>query len=85
MLNLLFGCRHRPITRPITPVHTAGTPAETYVVCLDCGKQFPYDVANMCIKTKRIAPTFGMTQTTRATSDRTTQVPFRPEDIPNNA
>jgi hypothetical protein len=55
MLNLLFGCRHRPITRPMTPVHKPGTSAETYVVCLECGKRFPYDVANMCIKTTAIA------------------------------
>ncbi len=48
MMNLLFGCRHRRITRPITPVHKAGTePGETYVACLDCGKQFHYDIANM--------------------------------------
>jgi len=51
MLNLLIGCRHRRITRPITPAHRPGTPAgETYVACLECGKQFPYDLTNMCIQ-----------------------------------
>jgi hypothetical protein len=50
VMNLLFACRHRHITRPITPVHRPGTPAgETYVACLDCGTRFPYDVANMTI------------------------------------
>ena len=50
VLNLIFSCRHRHLTRPITPAHRAGTPApETYVVCLDCTKQFAYDVKNMRI------------------------------------
>ena len=50
MLNLLYGCRHRQITRPITPVHRPGTPSgDTYVACLECGKQFYYDLANMRI------------------------------------
>jgi anti-anti-sigma factor len=48
-LNLLFGCRHRRLTRPITPVHRPGTPSgETYVACLECGKRFPYDATNLC-------------------------------------
>jgi hypothetical protein len=56
VLNLLFCCRHRRITRPMTPVHRPGTPAgETYVACLECGKQFPYDVMNMRIGTPATA------------------------------
>ena len=52
MLNLLFGCRHRRITRPITDVHKPGTPSGgTYVTCLECGRRFPYDVTNMCLAT----------------------------------
>jgi hypothetical protein len=52
MLNLLFGCRHRSITRPMTPFHKPGTPAgETYVVCLECGKRFQYDLVNMRVHT----------------------------------
>jgi hypothetical protein len=48
VFNLLFACRHRRLTRPITPVHRPGTPArETYAACLDCGARLPYDVANM--------------------------------------
>lgn len=43
LLNFV-GCRHRRLTRPITPVSKPGVPSgETYVVCLDCGKQFSYD------------------------------------------
>ena len=53
VFNLLFGCKHRRTTFPMTPVRkkAAGwrdeTLAETYVVCLDCGKQFVYDWENM--------------------------------------
>jgi DNA-directed RNA polymerase subunit RPC12/RpoP len=46
--NLLFRCSHRRLTRPVTPVSKAGVPhGQTYVVCLDCGKQFSYDLAEM--------------------------------------
>ena len=48
LFGLLFGCSHRRITRPITPVRkgTADKP-ETYVVCLDCGTHFAYDLKEM--------------------------------------
>lgn len=50
VLNLLFGCRHRRLTRPITPAHKPGTRAQSaYVACLECGRQFHYDVHNMRI------------------------------------
>jgi hypothetical protein len=46
--NLLFRCPHRRLTRPMTPASKAGVPSgETYVVCLDCGKQFSYDLKVM--------------------------------------
>lgn len=48
LLNLLFRCSHRRLTRPVTPVGKDGRPqGETYVVCLDCGKQFSYDLRAM--------------------------------------
>lgn len=48
VLNLLFRCAHRRLTRPVTPVSKDGMPSgETYVVCLDCGKQFSYDLREM--------------------------------------
>jgi hypothetical protein len=48
MFSLLFGCRHRRVTRPITPARGSRTqPAGAYVACLECGKRFHYDVANM--------------------------------------
>jgi len=48
--NLLFRCAHRHLTRPFTPVGDQGAPrGETYVVCLDCAKQFAYDLEGMRI------------------------------------
>ena len=47
-LNLIFRCPHRRLTRPVTPV-SKESHSETYVVCLDCGKQFSYDVREMRI------------------------------------
>lgn len=48
LLNLMFRCSHRRLTRPVTPVSKVGVPhGATYVVCLDCGKQFPYDLQEM--------------------------------------
>src|SRR5215208_6278627 len=48
LLNLLFRCSHRRLTRPVTPVTKGGQPhGETYVVCLECGKQFAYDFKAM--------------------------------------
>jgi len=55
LLNALLGCTHRRTTFPITPSRKAGfSPAgdqrhNTYVVCLDCGKEFGYDWAEMRI------------------------------------
>jgi hypothetical protein len=50
LLEYLFGCAHKNLSRPMTPVH-AGAGSGTYVVCLDCGKRFAYDW-----KTMRIGP-----------------------------
>jgi len=50
--NVLFGCQHRRKTFPLTPARPKGADpsekhGETYVVCLDCGKQFLYDWEKM--------------------------------------
>jgi hypothetical protein len=50
--NWLFGCSHRRTSFPITLRDpSAGRRGkrseETYVVCLDCGKHFAYDWAEM--------------------------------------
>ena len=48
LLNLLFRCSHRRLTRPVAPITKAGEPhSQSYVVCLDCGKQFEYDLKEM--------------------------------------
>jgi hypothetical protein len=50
VMNLLFRCPHRRLTRPVAPVTKAGQPhSQSYVVCLDCGKQFAYDLTEMRI------------------------------------
>lgn len=48
LVDVLFGCSHKRYTFPITAKgaarHTAAASATgTYVVCLDCGKEFAYD------------------------------------------
>jgi hypothetical protein len=48
LMDLLFGCRHEKITRPLTPVHKFGEPpGDTYVACLNCGKRLHYDLTTM--------------------------------------
>jgi hypothetical protein len=50
MLNLLFRCPHRRLTRPVSPITKAGQPqSQCYVVCLECGKQFEYNLNEMRI------------------------------------
>jgi hypothetical protein len=62
LLNTLLGCSHRRTTFPITPVRRAGfaqAPGQrhsTYVVCLDCGKEFGYNWAEMRIGDPVAAP-----------------------------
>jgi hypothetical protein len=54
LLNSLFGCSHRSTTFPLTPIRKTGgfqvpntTRYETYITCLDCGKELAYDWAEM--------------------------------------
>jgi hypothetical protein len=54
LLNAMFGCSHRKTTFPITPARRAQMAPDsprrgTYVVCLDCGKEFDYDWKDMKI------------------------------------
>jgi hypothetical protein len=48
---LLFRCSHRNTSRPFTSRQKAVTggsgPSGTYIVCLDCGKEFPYSWEEM--------------------------------------
>lgn len=50
LIHSLFGCSHQRTTFPLTPgrknaVAPTSSAARngTYVVCLDCGKEFAYD------------------------------------------
>ena len=54
--GLFSGCWHNhysfPITtRPHSRRNTAASLTGTYVVCLDCGKEFPYDWEEMKVIT----------------------------------
>ena len=48
-LDALFGCSHKKLSFPITVRGArrrstqAASVTGTYVVCLDCGHEFPYD------------------------------------------
>jgi len=48
LLDMLFGCWHSNYSFPLTRRRgqrksPAAAVTGTYVVCLDCGKEFPYD------------------------------------------
>ena len=51
LMDLLFGCWHSNYSFPLTAKTgnraTAAQATGTYVVCLDCGKEFPYDWKTM--------------------------------------
>ncbi len=52
MLDMFFGCWHKRYSFPITTKaghrrSEAAAVTGTYVVCLDCGKEFPYDWQEM--------------------------------------
>jgi hypothetical protein len=47
LFEILFGCPHRRLSRPVTPARQTGPVRETYVVCLDCGKRLAYDLQAM--------------------------------------
>ena len=52
LFDLVFGCSHQRCSFPITVKgklrrSAAASVTGTYVVCLDCGKEFPYDWKEM--------------------------------------
>ena len=54
ILDLVFGCWHRHLTFPISKKpgqrrSGAAFLTGTYVVCLDCGREFPYNWKEMRI------------------------------------
>jgi len=61
LLNAMFGCSHKRTTFPITPARRTQLSAEfarrgTYVVCLDCGKEFDYSWKDMKISDVALKP-----------------------------
>lgn len=48
LFRVIFGCRHKRLTFPQTPPKgrrvTAASITGCYVVCLDCGTEFPYSL-----------------------------------------
>jgi hypothetical protein len=51
---MLFGCWHKRLSFPISTIRgqrriAASRQTGTYVVCLDCGREFPYDWQQMRI------------------------------------
>ena len=58
VFDKLFGCWHKNYSFPITAKkgsnnHSyAASVTGTYVVCLDCGKEFPYDWNQMKVLTR---------------------------------
>jgi hypothetical protein len=56
LIDVVFGCWHSRYSFPVTIRGTArrpqaGTLTGTYVVCLDCGREFPYDWQEMKVIT----------------------------------
>jgi hypothetical protein len=55
-VDALFGCRHTRYSFPVTVRRATRRPQAaaltgTYVACLDCGKEFPYDWQEMKVIT----------------------------------
>jgi hypothetical protein len=61
ILESIFGCAHRTTTFPLTPARKR----KTYVVCLDCGKEFGYDWNAMRIGEPVAAPRATMIPATK--------------------
>jgi hypothetical protein len=58
LIDAVFGCRHGHYSFPITvrhsSIHTevpAASLTGTYVACLDCGREMPYDWRQMKVIT----------------------------------
>jgi hypothetical protein len=56
LIDALFGCHHSRYSFPVTlrgsaPRPQAAALTGTYVACLDCGREFPYDWQEMKVIT----------------------------------
>lgn len=59
VLNAVLVCHHRRTTFPVTPGRTAAALRRTYIVCLDCGAELPYDWKHMRVIRSGV-PTIGV-------------------------
>ena len=58
ILDMLFGCWHKRLSFPISSRRgqrrtSAARQTGTYIVCLDCGREFAYDWQQMRIVSAR--------------------------------
>ena len=56
LVDSIFGCRHSRYSFPVTPRGAVRRPQAaaltgTYVACLECGREFPYDWQEMKVIT----------------------------------
>lgn len=55
LIDLVFGCKHSRYSFPVTVRGSrrpqAAALTGTYVACLDCGREFPYDWQQMKVIT----------------------------------
>ena len=67
ILDTMFGCSHRRTTFPLTPTRKSGAARHnTYVTCLDCGKELSYNWDEMrvgepvaaAVPVTRVQPSF---------------------------
>lgn len=62
IFDALFGCWHKNTSFPLTSRRghrsEAASQTGTYVVCLDCGKEFAYDWKKMRVLESSEQPTF---------------------------
>ena len=69
VVDALFGCWHHRYSFPITikkgPRSRAAFATGTYVVCLDCGKELPYDWKQMKIVSRSAGRTVAVPLATK--------------------
>ncbi len=67
LTDLFFGCSHKHYSFPITTRAGqrrtgAALPTGTYIVCLDCGKEFAYDWKQMKVVSPDANPAAAMAE-----------------------
>ena len=50
LIEAMFGCAHRRTTFPISIGRAKGQANRTYIVCLDCGREFDYDWSALAVR-----------------------------------